>query len=105
MDKNQHVLAIAFRKAKGKKGAIARLGITPDMDNDTRRDLVISLAEAKAKKDNVSVESLIDGQQWYVQSLMDFSAFTPAQQLEAEYADAFPEVASEDELLAALEAM
>jgi hypothetical protein len=105
MDRNQHVLAIAFRKAKGKKGAIKRLGIDPAMDNDTRRDLVISLAEAKAKKDGVPVESLIDGQQWYVQSLMDFSALTPTEQLEAEYLDAFPEVASEDELLAALEAM
>ena len=105
MDRNQHVLAIAFRKAKGKKGAIARLGITPQMDNDTRRNLVISLAEAKAKKDGVSVESLIDGQQWYVQSLTDFSALTATEQLEAEYLDAFPEVASEDELLAALEAM
>jgi hypothetical protein len=105
MDKNQHVLAIAFRKAKGKKGAIKRLGITPEMDNDTRRNLVISLAEAKSKKDNVSVESLIDGQKWYVQSLIDFSALTPAEQLESEYADAFPEVASEDELLKILEAM
>lgn len=105
MDRNQHVLAIAFKRARGKKGAIARLGIDPAMDNDTRRNLVISLAETKAKKDGVSVESLIDGQQWYVQSLIDFSALTPAEQLEAEYQDAFPEVASEDELLAALEAM
>lgn len=105
MDKNQHVLAIAFRKAKGKKGAIKRLGIDPAMDNDTRRNLVISLAEAKAKKDNVPVESLIDGQQWYVQQLMDFSGLTANEQLEAEYLDAFPEVASENELLAALEDM
>jgi hypothetical protein len=105
MDRNQHVLAIAFKRAKGKKGAIARLGIDPFMDNDTRRNLVISLSEAKAKKDNVPVESLIDGQQWYVQSLIDFSALSPLEQLEAEYQDAFPEVASEDELLAALEAM
>ena len=103
MDRNQHVLAIAFRKAKGKKGAIKRLGVTPEMDNDARRDLVISLAEAKAEKDGASTESYIDGQQWYVQSLIDFSALTPAEQLDAEYIDAFPEVASEDELLAALE--
>jgi len=105
MDKNQHVLAIAFRKAKGKKGAIKRLGISPEMDNDSRRTLVISLAETKAKNEGVPVESLIDGQQWYVQSLTDFSALTPVDQLEAEYTAAFPEVASEDELLAALEAM
>lgn len=104
MDRNQHVLAIAFRKAKGKKGAIKRLGITPEMDNDARRDLVISLAEAKSEKDGVPVENLIDGQQWYVQSLIDFSGLTAVEQLDAEYADAFPEVASEDELLSALEA-
>lgn len=75
------------------------------MDNDARRDLVISLSETKADKDGVPVEKLIDGQQWYIQSLIDFSALTPTEQLEAEYQDAFPEVASENELLAALEAM
>lgn len=104
MDRNQHVLAIAFKKAKGKRGAIARLGITPEMAPDAKKKLVISLAEAKAKDTSTKVDEHLDGQQWYVESLIEFSGLTAKEQLDAEYDAAFPSVAGEDELLAALEA-
>lgn len=104
MNRNQHVLAIAFKKAKGKRGAIKRLGIVPDMDSDAKKALIYKLAEAKADAEGKTAEPFIEGQEWYVNSLVEFSGKTAQEQLDSEYEDAFPTIAGEDELLAALEA-
>lgn len=111
MDRNQQVLASAFRKAKGKRGAIIRHSISPSLKDDkgeitpAAEKLIVKLAKAKALKEGVEYSTLLDGQQWYVEDLIDFSTLNVAEQLEAEYQSAFPSVATEDEMLAALESM
>ena len=53
MDRNQQVLASAFRKARGKRGAVVRHGISPDMAEKAVDKLVIKIAKAKSVKDVV----------------------------------------------------
>lgn len=105
MDRNQQALASAFRKAKGKRGAIVRLKIKPTMKTKAIEALAIKLAKAKAIEDGVKYNTLLDGQQWYVESLVAFSKLTSQEQLNSEYDSAFSNVASEDEMLIALDAV
>ncbi len=102
MGKNPQVTATAFKKAKAKMKKIAQLSITPDMSEDEIDAIVMDLAEAKAIENNAPVGDFVKGQQWYVQSLVDFSGMTPQERLDLEYEDVFGEVASEEELLALL---
>ena len=102
MDKNQQVLAIAFKKAKRKLQRIAELNITPKMTEKAIDKLVVDLATAKAVEAKEPVEGFIDGQQWYVESLVKASALTDQALLDAEYDDSFADVAGEDEMCSAL---
>lgn len=99
MDRNPQVLATAFKKARAKLKKINQLGITPDMSEDDIDKLVIKLSEIKGIETNSHMNNFITGQQWYVQSLVDFSGMTAEERLDHEYEDCFPDVASEQELL------
>jgi hypothetical protein len=103
MGRNPQVLAAAFRVAKAKKAKIAQLGITADMTEDEIDSLVMSLAEAKAIEKEAPMKDFVAGQQWYVEQLVTFAGMTAKERLDAEFEDKFPEVASEEELLALLE--
>lgn len=119
MDQNQQVLAKAFRKTKGKRGAVIKHGISIELykhDEDGKLivpnelapagvKLITKLAKAKAIKEGGEYSTYLDGQQWYIEDLIDFSTMLVPDQLEAEYNFAFPDVASKDEMLAALEAV
>lgn len=105
MDRNQQALASGFRKAKGKKGAVVRLGIKPEMTVKQVEKLVIKLAKAKAVEEGVKYSTLLDGQQWYVENLLAFSKLDSQEQLNHEYDSAFSNVASEAEMLTALDAV
>jgi hypothetical protein len=104
MDKNQQVLAVAFKRTKRKLARIKDLGITPDMPEDAIDKIVVDLATAKALDEKGDVKDYLDGQQWYVESLIKASALEAADLLEAEYNDSFADVASEDDMVNMLEA-
>ena len=105
MDKNPQALALAFKKCKGKILKIQELGITPEIEAESIEILIETLAIAKALEDDSKAADHVKGQRWYVESLVKFSGLEPAEQLEAEYNDAFADSASEDEMLQALQAM
>ena len=105
MDKNQQVLASAFKKSKRKLQRIAELEITPEWTEDQIVELTKSLAEAKAIEEGVDMRDHLDGQEWYVRSLVAASAMTPQKLLDKEYEDTFADVAEEDEMVSALEAL
>jgi len=102
MDKKQEVMAIAFRHAKGKSLKIKELGITPGMSAEEQDALIVKLAKAKSTND---WESQVKGQRWYVEDLVKFSGMTPQEKLDYEYSQAFPDIAGEDEMVAALAAI
>ncbi len=102
MGRNPEVTAMAFRQAKRKLRKIEQLGITSDMSEDDIDAKIMDLAEAKAIEASAPVSDFVAGQQWYVESLVAFAGMTPIERLNVEYEEAFPEVASEEELLAAL---
>lgn len=105
MDKNQQVLAAAFKKAKRKLKRIKELGIKPDMTEEQIDEIVVRLAEAKAIEDGVPVKEHLDGQQWYVESLVSAAGMTSQELLDHEYEESFADLASEDEMTAQLDAL
>jgi len=107
-ERNPHGLALGFRRARGKTLKIKELGITPDMSEDDVNDLIKTLAQTKAKAESEdgSIErwkEYVKGQAWYVEDLKRFSALGAKERLEMEYAQAFPDVASEQEMLSELQ--
>ena len=103
MGKNPQVMATAFKKGRAKLKKIEQLGIVADISEDDIDTIVMNLAEAKAIENSAPVADYVKGQQWYVQSLVDFAGLTAAERLDFEYNDCFAEVASEEELVAMLE--
>ena len=102
MKKNPEAQAVAFKKCRSKILKIKALGITPDMSPEDEDKIVNDLATARAIEDGKSVDEVFAGQAWYVENLKEFSAMTPAEQLEFEYNDCFVRSASEEELIEAL---
>lgn len=103
MDKNQHALALAFKKAKAKSNKIKELNIHSDMTEQEIEDMIVMQAKAKAETAGDEWTTHIKGMRWYVESLVKFSGLSAKERLEVEYEDAFAEVASEAEMLAKLE--
>jgi len=103
MDKNQHALALAFKKARAKSSKIKELGIHPDMSEQEIEAMIIAQAKAKAEADGDEWTTHIKGQRWYIESLIAFSALNAQERFDTEYEDAFAEVASEAEMLKKLE--
>jgi len=103
MKKNQHALALAFKKAKAKGSKIKELGITPDMSEQDIEDMIVTQAKLKAELDDSAWTTHIKGMRWYIESLVKFSSLEAEERLDAEYEEAFADVASEAEMLAKLE--
>lgn len=105
MERNQQVLAIAFKKAKAKIKRIKEMCITSDMAEEAVDKLVMDLAAAKCLEETGNVDDVkkyIDGQQWYVESLVKASGMSDEVLLDAEYHDSFGDVAEESEMVAML---
>jgi len=102
-EKNQQALALAFKRAKAKSLKIKELKIVPAMNEDLVDALIIKLSKVKAKEDNKKWETLVKGQRWYIEDLVEFSGLNAQQRMDLEYANAFPDTAEEGELLSALE--
>ena len=105
IEKNQQALALAFKKCRGKLAKIKELGITPDMSDDDRDNLIEQLAVKKAEAKGITIEEAVEGQTWYVDGLIDFSALSSQDRLQREYEDSFADTATEAEMLRALDAM
>jgi len=108
--KNPQVLALAFKKVKSKIEKIAELNITPDMTEEAIEEKIIALAKLKAENQDLNTtnkewKDYVKGQRWYVEDLVDFAGLSNQERLDKEYSDTFPELASEQEMLAQLEAM
>lgn len=104
MGKNPEVLAAAFKSAKRKLAAIAMHGITPEMETADVDSVVLKLAGIKAKATGEDYDIYINGQEYYVNLLIEFSAMTPQERLDHEYDEAFGDIASEAEMVALLAA-
>lgn len=105
MQKNQQASAIALRRTLGKSKKIVDLGITPTMTVDEKDALIRKLTDQKLAKDpSLDRKDVMNGQDWFVNELIEFSALKPQERLDKEYAQAFPEVADDNEGLAAVEA-
>jgi len=101
--RNQQVLALAFRKAKAKSLKCKDLLVEPDMDNDAVDALIVYLCKIKATESGKPWETFVKGQRWYIEDLKAFSELDATARLDHEYKAAFPDVASEDEMLLELE--
>ncbi len=104
-NKHPEALASAYRRAVAKSNKIRLLGIEPNMEDSLKEDLIETLAKAKAETLGVAWETQVKGQRWYVTDLIEFSGLTAKERLELEYTNSFPDVASEGEMLAQLEAL
>ena len=101
--KNEQALAMAFRRALAMSAKIKELEITPDMDEEAVDAMVKFLAESKAEKEDR--KQYHKGQRWYVEDLRHFSGLDSQQRLDKCYREAFPDVASEQEMLNMLDAI
>ena len=102
-EKNQQALALAFKRAKYKILKIKELGITPKYTAEQIDKLIEKLSKAKAKETETKWETHVKGQRWYVEDLVKLSALGNQELLDYEYAQSFPDVADESELLAELD--
>jgi len=99
-EKNPHAVALAGKRALGMARKINELGITSKMTQEQINTMAIERAKEIAGE---NFKSKLNGQEWYISSLVKFSALTAREKMDIEYQRAFPETASEDEIIAALE--
>lgn len=106
-ERNHEVLALAFKRAKAKTLKIKELAITPKMTKKAIDTLIVKLSDVKmAEPDNTKNRNdTVKGQRWYIEDLVAFSAMDPQARLDNEYNNCFSDIASEDEMLLALEAL
>ena len=103
MDKKPEAVLAAYRSAAHKLVRAKTLGITPDMSEEAQDELVENLATAKALQNNKPIDGYIDGQRWYVESLIEAVTLTTEELYDKEYKRAWEERAEESELLANLD--
>jgi len=104
MEKNPVALQSAFLDVLAKRKKCVQLGVA-DISLEQTDALVLDLATAKAIDEGVTIQEVIKGQQWYVDSLKRFVRLTPKQQLEECYAHKLSLLAEEDEMLEYLESL
>ena len=104
-ERNPQALAVAYRRAVAKKLKIKALEIEADIDEAGIDAIIKYLAEAKAEETGKEWTTFVKGQRWYVEDLVKFAGLTTEEMLEYEYKQAFPDTATENELLNALEAI
>lgn len=102
-EKNQQAQAVAYRRAVAKSAKIKDLDITADFDEAQTDATIKFLAEKKAEETGKPWTEFVKGQRWYVEDLIKFAGMDAQERLDYEYQQAFPDTATEDELLTALE--
>ena len=103
--KNPQALTMAYKRVVGKSLKIKELEITSDMSEEDIDAMVKFLAESKANREGGDWKQYLKGQRWYVEDLVKFSGMNSQERLDHEYALSFPEIASESEMVSALDAL
>ena len=103
MEYKEELLPLAFKQSKAIIAKIAELGITPNMSEEEKDKLVISLAKEKAKETGKPYTSHLKGMEWYVRSLAEKSALSAKELLETQYKEMLPYNSSFEELVSMLE--
>jgi hypothetical protein len=98
MNEKQELFGTSFRKAQNVLDAIKQHNITPDMDEDAIKQLVIKLAQAKVDLDGGKLSDYVGGQEWYVNSLIAKSALTDKELIDGEYKSLLVDNSSLEEL-------
>jgi hypothetical protein len=106
MKREPKALALAYKRARAKSLKIKELGIHPAMTEAETDALIVKLAKQKAtesEKEGADYKDFVKGQRWYVEDLIAYSAKSTTERLDFEYEVAFPETATEEEMIAKLE--
>ena len=103
MEYKEELLPLAFKQSKAIRSKIAELGITPNMSEEQKDELIVSLAEEKAKETGKPYTAHLKGMEWYVRTLAEKSALSAKDLLETQYKEMLPYNSSFDELAAMLE--
>ncbi len=103
--RNEELEAAIFRRVAGKSEAINRLGITPKSTPDELNEIIKARAEAKAEAEGTKWEDLVKGQRWYIEDLQTYSGLNLEERKAVEHKSLFPDIASEQEMDDALEAI
>lgn len=104
MERKPEALSSAYFDAKSKLTKIKNMGITKDMSQEAIDKLVEDLSTAKALSEGGKVADYRSGQEWYVESLVEFAGMTTEEQFEHCYTRKFAEQATEAEMLESLAA-
>lgn len=105
MIENAEARAKGFRSALGKSLKIKELKITSSMTEDEIDMLVELRSKAKAESEGGDWKKYVAGQRWYIEDLVKFAQMPAIDRLSGEVERAFPDVATETEMLEALEAL
>lgn len=105
MNKNPEALALGYKNAVWKSMRLKELGITEDMTEEAKDELIEKLCKKKEAEGQGDWKQFVKGQRWYVDSLVAFAAMDAQERLEHAYMEAFPETASEEEMVNALNAL
>ncbi len=113
MSRNPQAKTVAIRRAVAKSKKVKDLKITPELTTQQRDAIILKLSKSKALEEGKDLKEYLKGQEWYVKDLQAFAAlggektdkesdedFSKRQaqaRFDYEYAQAFPEVASEEE--------
>ncbi len=99
MEYKQEALSSAYFEVRAKRERIAKMQdeyskkIT-ELTEDEFVNIVQDLATAKALSEGGTLDDYIDGQEWYVNSLIEFSKLTIDEQLHQAYISKFGKNAS-----------
>ena len=107
MERNQEALALAFKSLSVSIAKIGELGIKPTATDDELGELSITLAKIKAEAEHKKDEwkTFVKGQDFYLKSLRTISGLSNKEGLEHFYRREFASVATEAEMLEALDDM
>lgn len=92
----------AYKEAINRKAQVTLHGIVPGMTQEDLDDKIIAMAQAKADITGKSLASLVGGQEWYVNELIEFAGMTAEERYEWGRSQSFADTASDNELLDAL---
>lgn len=100
---NPEALTLASKRATAKTNKIIQLAISEDMSAEALDELIEIGAKDKAEREGIKDwTSLVKGQRYYYNSLVEFSKLNAEERLMAEYSESFHGVASQPEMIDAL---
>lgn len=105
MDRHPIAVTAAIKSAVQKATRIKELGLSDKLDQEAVDKIITDLATAKALLAGQPVQMFLSGQEWYVNSLIEFSKMSTEQKMEFEYNKSVLESATYDEGLALLDAV